>query len=66
MQKNAITSYEKEHVTPFIRKNLIPIKSSLQLNVDYSNERWTVDESDDFTVIKEIINHFHPNIYFSC
>ena len=30
-----------------------------------SKLRWTVDEIDDLNVIKNVFNHFSPNIYFN-
>lgn len=52
---------EREHVTPFIRKNSTFFGESLftsknhDLDVDYSHVRLTVDETRDFDVIKLII-----------
>ena len=61
--QNAKDSYDLEHVTPLIRSN-----EKNQLNYeneeDFSNLRWTVDEKEDFIVVKKIFNHFHPNITF--
>ena len=34
-------------------------------NYDHSDERWTVDDPEDFIVIKNILNHFRPNLDFS-
>jgi glutamate-1-semialdehyde 2,1-aminomutase len=33
--------------------------------MDHSDERWTVDDHEDFIVIENIINHFRPNLDFS-
>jgi len=57
--------YEREHVTPYIRNsgnfNLLDVSHT----EDYSSERWTVDEPEDFEVVKNIFEHFAPWRYFS-
>jgi glutamate-1-semialdehyde aminotransferase/spore coat polysaccharide biosynthesis protein SpsF (cytidylyltransferase family) len=64
-QAEVINDYDKEHVTPNIR-NSKKFKTGNFLNkTDYSSERWTVDEPEDFEVIKNIIMHFSPNLDFS-
>ena len=58
-------SFEREHVTPFICTNG-EFKQANYLNeTDLSGERWTVDDPEDFEVIKNVINHFAPDLYFS-
>ena len=56
--KNSKSKFEKEHVVPFIQKSRKFKKFNLTHNIDLSSERWTVDEPEDFQVIKEIISHF--------
>ena len=56
--KNSKSKFDKEHVVPFIQKSRKFKKFNLTHNVDLSSERWTVDEPEDFQVIKEIISHF--------
>ncbi len=62
--KNAKNNFDREHVTPFIRnhfsKNLINLNNS----EDFSHLRWTVDEPEDLEVIRNIFNHFAPDIFF--
>ena len=60
----ATDPFEREHVTPFIRNQSNIKQSNLIHDVDLSNLRWTLDEKEDFEVIKNIFNHFHPNIFF--
>ncbi len=52
--------HHREHVTPYIR---VPGRFSV-LNfahdTDCSHLRWTVDEPEDFQVIKKVFEHFHP------
>ena len=64
--KNAKTINQREHVTLFIRSNKNIFKQTNYSNkLDYSKERWTVDDFQDFKVIKSIIEHFMPSLTFS-
>lgn len=60
--REAVLLSEREHVTPYIRKNSTFFGQSLftsnnhNLNVDYNHVRLTVDEPSDFEVIKILIN----------
>ena len=52
---------EREHVTPYIRKNpsifkLVNLKSNINLN----DKRWTLDEPEDFEFIKIIYENLYP------
>jgi len=62
--KYASSNFEKEHVTPYIKEN-----EENQLNYhnseDLSHLRLTVDEKDDFLMIKKIFDKFKPSIFFS-
>jgi glutamate-1-semialdehyde 2,1-aminomutase len=61
----AKTSSEREHVTPFIRDSgRFEIKNVFN-EKDYSNERWTLDEQEDYEVIKAIYDYFSPQIDFT-
>jgi glutamate-1-semialdehyde 2,1-aminomutase len=62
---NAVTDYEKEHVTVYIQESEKYRRGNLFHSKDYSAERWTVDEPEDFTVIENVFNYFHPRIDFS-
>lgn len=60
----AILNSDKEHVTPFIKRNSTFYGESLfkSLNYDcdfnFNNIRMTVDENEDFIAIKKLINEF--------
>ena len=56
---------QREHVTPFIINSKDYQKFYLKNLIDLSAERWTVDEPEDFTVIQNIFNFFHPIKDFS-
>lgn len=63
--KEAESRFEREHVTPYLRRFGKFKKGSLQHNEDLSKLRWTVDEAADFAVIEQIFNHFAPDIFFT-
>lgn len=56
---------EREHVTPFIRSSEIFRRRNVANTIDYSGERWTVDEPTDFEVVDAIFNFFRPRTDFS-
>jgi len=52
---------EREHVTPFIKKNPDVFSiSNVTGPVDYSHLRWTVDEPEDFQLITRIYEALYP------
>lgn len=59
--ENAGLVSEREHVTPYIRKNKRFKHSSLEYSTDLSNKRWTLDNPEDYTFIKII----YKNLYSS-
>ena len=61
----ARTPKEREHVTPFIRGSGKFSQMNLACKTDYSEERWTVDEPEDFEVVQKVFEHFHPRRDFS-
>jgi glutamate-1-semialdehyde 2,1-aminomutase len=63
--EQAKDSFDREHVTPFIKTNHQFNRMNLANETDLSAYRWTVDDSEDFIVIKNILNYFAPNIEFS-
>ena len=63
--KEAKLPTEREHVTQYFHNsNQFNIENKGYKN-DFSNERWTLDEKEDFIVLEGIYNHFWPNIHFS-
>ena len=63
--RDATTNYDREHVTPLLRKNSRFKAVNLFSDEDYSSERWTVDYPEDLEVIKKILNHFVGDLDFS-
>lgn len=57
--KKANLSSEREHVTPFIRKNPAFKQVNLESNRDLSHKRWTLDNPEDY----EFITSIYKNIY---
>ena len=55
---NASESLEREHVTPYIINSDHFKKFYLQNSEDLSEERWTVDELEDFSVIESVFFGF--------
>jgi len=63
--QEAKTSFDKEHVTPYIRDSKKFKTESIQSSEDLSDLRWTLDESEDLEVIRGVFNFFEPDIHFS-
>ena len=55
------SSYEKEHVTPYIKNNKIFSKYNVTNKLDLSDLRLTVDYPEDLIVIKKIVNQAKKN-----
>lgn len=62
--QQATESAAREHVTPFIRESGLFKTGNVVYEQDFSQERWTVDETADFEVITAVFNHFHPRTDF--
>jgi len=58
-------SFDREHVTPFIRNSGLFKIDVIKHTSDLSYLRWTVDEHADFEVIQSIFKAFSPNIFFN-
>ncbi|SUX29962.1 aminotransferase class III-fold pyridoxal phosphate-dependent enzyme [Chromobacterium vaccinii] len=56
--------FDREHVTPYLRRPGLFKTSVMVNNEDLSGLRWTVDEPADYEVVKGVFEHFSPNIYF--
>jgi len=61
----ANTDFDREHVTPYIRRSEFFNKASLTNDSDFSDLRWTVDEPEDLEVISSVFEHFSPDLFFS-
>jgi glutamate-1-semialdehyde 2,1-aminomutase len=58
------SEFDREHVTPYIRNSNSFSRSSIQYDEDLSDQRWSVDEPEDLTVVTNVFEHFSPDIYF--
>jgi spore coat polysaccharide biosynthesis protein SpsF (cytidylyltransferase family) len=57
---------EREHVTPFIRKNLQKFRTfNYKNDMDLSNFRWTVDEKKDLKFVSKIYSKFGSKLVFT-
>ena len=63
-QLEAVSDFDKEHVTPFIRKGNYS-KANLKNIRNSSDLRLTLDEINDLELLQKIFEHFKPNIHFS-
>ena len=53
--------YDREHVTPYIHESGIFKVCNVSNNLDLSAERWTVDEPEDYELVKSIIEDLTEN-----
>ncbi|MBL4759713.1 MAG: aminotransferase class III-fold pyridoxal phosphate-dependent enzyme [Mariprofundaceae bacterium] len=61
----AVSSFDREHVTPYLRNTDIFTQGGVSHEEDLSKLRWTVDEAEDLEVIRSVFQYFHPQIHFS-
>lgn len=64
-QNETISTFDREHVTPYLRNAEIFTQASVSYTQDLSSLRWTVDEPSDLDVVKSVFEYFHPRINFS-
>lgn len=57
--------FDREHVTPYLRKSGKFKIAAMQHSEDLSVLRWTVDEQADFEVIEKVFEHFNSTIDFT-
>ena len=63
-QFSALSDFDREHVTPFIRNGTFK-KLNLKNFHDTSELRLTLDEPDDMILLRKVFENFQPNIHFS-
>jgi len=64
-QKFSKSRYNKEHVTPYIRKSKLFRRYNLKNSINYGNRRWTLDNYEDYQYLQKVMKFFLPNIFFS-
>ncbi len=62
-QQLALDSFDREHVTPYIKRNSVRVKY-LSLNPSHEHLRVTLDEPEDLYVIRNVLEHFGDNSNF--
>tara|TARA_B100000579_G_scaffold287073_1_gene238045 strand:+ start:11615 stop:13666 length:2052 start_codon:yes stop_codon:yes gene_type:complete len=63
--REAKSIFDKEHVTPYIKRSKLFRKYNYKFYEDYSFLRLTLDEENDHKVLTQVFNNFKSNIYFS-
>lgn len=63
--QEAITLFDREHVTPYLRNSGKFLTDHMRHGEDLSALRWTVDEAADFSVIENVFAYFHPRTDFT-
>ena len=58
-------SFNKEHVTSFIRSSQLFKKYNLVSLENFSDRRWTLDHRRDLFFLKKVFKYFSPDINFS-
>jgi glutamate-1-semialdehyde 2,1-aminomutase len=61
----ATAVYDREHVTPYLKREGVFRRGGMQGKEDLSALRWTVDELADFEVVRRVFEHFAPRTDFS-
>ena len=64
-RRDTADPFDREHVTPYLRKPGNFKTAYIQHSEDLSALRWTVDEPADFVVIEKVLQHFHPRTDFT-
>lgn len=59
--ENTKTDHQQEHVTPYMRDSSKFKLGSYKSKADHSEQRWTLDQSEDYEVIKDIFENLYPN-----
>ena len=57
---NATDAFDREHVTPYLRRPGLFRTLTISADEDLSTLRWTVDEPADFEVVSNVFSHFAP------
>jgi len=60
----AVTNFDREHVTPYIRRSNKIKKQHIEIIKNY-NIKLSVDKKEDLKKVKKVYSYFHPNIFFS-
>ena len=61
--KSAKSEHDREHVVPYIERNKKFKKHNLEHSKNLANERWTVDEPEDFVVVENIFKQMKNFVF---
>jgi glutamate-1-semialdehyde 2,1-aminomutase len=61
----AVATFDREHVTPYMRRQEKFSKRSIRCSEDLSRMRWTVDDPQDLDVVRGVAACFAPRLDFS-
>jgi len=64
--QEAPEKHEREHVTPYIRESGLFKTGGVSNDVDLSAQRWTVDEPEDYELVKTIIEDLGASGEYFC
>ncbi len=62
ISKIAITTYDREHVTPLLRNGAVFSKFNIVGEKDNSDIRWTLDGSEDYKLLQILVSHVQDPI----
>lgn len=62
--EHATTLHDREHVTPYLRREPVFARAGISNDQDFSGLRWTVDEAEDLAVVRSVFEHFAPDFHF--
>ncbi len=62
--REASARFDREHVTPYLRREPHFVRRGIANDEDLSSLRWTVDEQGDLEVIAGVFGHFASDAHF--
>jgi glutamate-1-semialdehyde 2,1-aminomutase len=62
--REATEPFDREHVTPYLRRAPVFSRANVAHDTDLSGLRWTVDEPADLEVVRGVFGHFAPRVDF--
>lgn len=63
--ENAVSKYDREHVTSYLLRSKRITKYNYKSNTNYSKLRITLDYEKDLKLMRDIVKEFYPNKNFS-
>lgn len=63
--QKAPMGFDREHVTPYLRKPGLFKTGNVENSADHSGLRWTVDDPADLEVVRNVFDYFKPSLDFT-